>query len=75
MASILISREEYDVLKKKEFVYDLEKAKVEQRTKDGLYIDEDRRLLYGLPSRDEALAKLREKLNRETFDEWDEDIK
>lgn len=75
MASFMISLEEYDVLKKKEFVYDLEKARIEQRVKDGLYIDEDRRLLYGLPSRDEALTKLREKLNRETFDEWDEDIK
>lgn len=76
---IELTLEEYDVLKKKEFVYDLEKSKIEKRVKDGSYVDDDTRLLYGVPSREDmnaeelakALAKTRERLESEKAnDKW-----
>lgn len=66
---ILISREEYDVLKRKEFVYDLERARIERTIKEGKWFDEDRRELYGIPSKEEllqeALADIRSRMETE----------
>lgn len=67
---IMISREEYDVLKRKETIFEFEKAKIEKRIKDGSYVDDDTRLLYGVPSRtemmQETLEGIRGKLAAET---------
>ena len=69
MVVITISIEEYNALKRKEVVFDFEKAKIEKRVKDGSYVDDDTRLLYGVPSRtemmQETLEGIREKLSEE----------
>ena len=64
MAQFMISLEEYDVLKKKEFVYDFEKAKIEKRVKDGSYVDDDTRMLYGVPSRAEMMEETIENIRK-----------
>ena len=75
MAQFMISLEEYDALKKKEFVYDFERAKIEAKVKKGSYVDDDTRMLYGVPTKEEmdseTLANLRERLeNEKANDKW-----
>lgn len=72
---IELTLEEYDELKRKEFVFDIEKVKLESRVKEGSWVDEDRRILYGVPTKeemlDETLANLRERLDKEKEnDKW-----
>ena len=57
MVVITISIEEYNALKRKEVIFDFEKAKIEKRVKDGSYVDDDTRLLYGVPSRTEMMEE------------------
>lgn len=61
---IMISREEYDDLKRKETIFEFEKAKIEKRVKDGSYVDDDIRMLYGVPSRTEMMDEALENIRR-----------
>lgn len=75
--TVEIALQEYTELKRKEFVFDFEKAKIEAKVEKGSYVDDDTRMLYGVPTKDEmnaeTLADLREKLNKEkAVYKWDE---
>jgi|GEM_PF-5511799 len=73
MPVVELTLEEYDSLKRKEFVFDIEKAKLESKVKESSWFDEDRRILYGIPTKEEmnaeelakALAKTIERLEKE----------
>ena len=60
---------EYDELKRKEFVFNLEKSRLERSLKDGKWVDTDRLELYGVPSKEEllkeALADIRGRMESE----------
>ena len=63
---ITISLEEYNVLKRKEFVYDLKREKYAEMLSEGRYVDTENKIMYGLlyPVED-AAAKIRERLEEE----------
>ena len=63
---ITISLEEYNELKRKEFVYDLKRAKYAEQLNEGRYVDIENKIIYGLtyPAED-AAAKIRERLDEE----------
>lgn len=62
---ITISLEEYNELKRKEFVYDLKRAKYAEILSEGRYVDIENKIMYGLGPAADAAAKIRERLEEE----------
>ena len=63
---ITISLEEYNILKRKEFVYDLKRDKYAAQLHEGRYVDIEDKIAYGLmyPVED-SVQRIREKLKEE----------